>query len=130
MENVSAKRERVGYTRRLIEREISEDSRGVSRRVNHLVLDPCCKFHKILVRREIYEKYLQNFRDFSVKEKEETNKNLVLWIGGRRCCQNLEVLPALLGSCAVACRCGGRKKKEDIKKGSRREKEKRIVVLL
>ena len=32
-------RERVAYPRRLIEREISEDSRGISRRLNHLVLD-------------------------------------------------------------------------------------------
>ena len=32
-------RERFAYPRRLIEREISEDSRGISRRLNHLVLD-------------------------------------------------------------------------------------------
>ena len=46
-----------------------------------------------------------------MKEKEE-KKKLVLQIRGRRCCQSLEVLSALLG-CSVlhgACRCRGRKK--------------------
>ena len=57
-------REKVGYPKRLIEREMSEDSRGVSRRVSHLVLDHFCKFHEILVRGEIYEKYLRNFGEF------------------------------------------------------------------
>ena len=43
---------------------MSEDSRGVSRRVSHLVLDHLCKFHEILVRREFMRnifKILENF---------------------------------------------------------------------